>query len=185
MRRTAPLLGIFLLARPPRPRPQTGSLPHCANTESISCIGFGNMRSAVCKVQLKIRKAERAMLVRQLLIGAQCGQADATPPPKGNRDAQLPRKSEKTVISLGFDTEKIQIWLPSYAACISECELCEEDVLTGITGNIGGYVGLEAISGSRQRIPAPTRRKVDLDGLKLRNTKLLQHKRQITHYSHL
>ncbi|PMD21899.1 hypothetical protein NA56DRAFT_702873 [Hyaloscypha hepaticicola] len=47
------------------------------------------------------------MLVKQLLIGAQCAEADATPPPKWNRDAGLPRKHQNTVISLGFDAEKI------------------------------------------------------------------------------
>lgn len=70
-------------------------------------MGFGSMRLAVCKVQLKIRKEEGAMLVKQLLIGAQCAEADATPPPKWNRDAGLPRKHQNTVISLGFDAEKI------------------------------------------------------------------------------
>lgn len=52
------------------------------------------MRVAVCKVQLKIRKEDGAMLVKQLLIGAQCAEADATPPPKGNRDVGSSRKSE-------------------------------------------------------------------------------------------
>ncbi len=42
------------------------------------------------------------MLVKQLLIGAQCAEADGTPPPKGNRDVELPRESERIVNLLGF-----------------------------------------------------------------------------------
>jgi hypothetical protein len=93
-------LGIILPARAPRLRLETGltgSLPHLREY-SDQLHAFGRMRLAGCKVQLKITEEKGEMLAGQLLIGAQGCEAGATPPPKGNRDAESPRNSEETTI---------------------------------------------------------------------------------------
>jgi hypothetical protein len=107
------------------------------------------MRLMVCKVQLKIRKEEigkclsgsfsLVLSVLWLMLHRHRNEIGML---------SCHRIVREQVISLGLDAEKFQSWLPSYATCVLECGLCEEDVLVGILKNVWGYVGFGAISGA-------------------------------------